>query len=109
NSNGSWGTANTGFFEGDQNTYAVDEPNDGIGLANLYGDSAEISKINSVFSGCGSGCAWGWNDYAMYEPYLAAAANSPSTGQSIIRNTYLPQFNGLNMWESGGGGTPFYT
>ena len=39
NANGSWAPAGAGLFEGTEADYAFDEPQDGLGLAGIYGDS----------------------------------------------------------------------
>jgi hypothetical protein len=45
----------------------------------------------------------------MSQPYLASAANSPSTAQEIMSTQYVPAFASLNMWEDCGGGLMFCT
>ena len=105
NADGSWAPlGNGGFFEGTAQTYGFDEPQDALGLADLYGDSTMTSKINSLFA---SGVDY--NDYVPQYMYLPIYANSPSTSQNIARSVFLPRFNSLNMWESGGGGDMYYT
>lgn len=105
NADGSWAAlGNAGFFEGTAQTYAFDEPQDVLGLADLYGDSTMTSKINTLFA---SGVDY--NDYLLQCQYMPIYSNSPSTAQNIIRSIFIPKFNSLNMWESGGGGDMYYT
>jgi putative alpha-1,2-mannosidase len=109
NSNRTWAPVGGGLFEGDSTTYAFDEPHDGLGLAKIYGDSSMAANLNSTYGSAGDNPDGGWNDYQVYQPYLAYFANSPSTAQEIIATQYVPSFQSLNMWESGGGGAMFYT
>ncbi len=95
NTNGSWAPANAGLFEGTTANYAFDEPQDGLGLAGIYGDAAMSSKIASIY---GMPNVW-YNDYQLVQPYLAIAANSPPVSQNVIRNYFLPEFGSLSMWE----------
>ena len=39
NADGSWAPVDAGLFEGTTTNYAFDEPQDGLGLADIYGDS----------------------------------------------------------------------
>jgi putative alpha-1,2-mannosidase len=106
NANGSWAPVNAGLFEGNTVNYAFDEPQDGLGLAGLYGDSAMSSKISSTYAVPDT---W-YNDYQLGQPYLAISANSPSVSQNVIRNYFLPQFSSLSMWEQlPSGGSVYYT
>ena len=106
NTNGSWAPANAGLFEGGTTNYAFDEPQDALGLANIYGDSAMSSKIASIYAAPN---VW-YNDYQLTQPYLAISANSPSVSQNVIRNYFLPEFRSLGMWENlPGGGSLYYT
>ena len=51
-----------------------------------------------------------YNDYQLTQPYLAVAADSPSVSQHVIRNSFLPEFTSLNMWENlPGSGSLYYT
>jgi putative alpha-1,2-mannosidase len=109
NSNGTWAPVGGGLFEGDPTTYAFDEPHDGLGLAKIYGDSTMAAKLNSTYGSAGGSPEGGWNDYQVYQPYLAYFANSPSTAQQIIAAQYVPAFKSLDMWESSGGGAMLYT
>jgi putative alpha-1,2-mannosidase len=109
NSDGTWAPVGGGLFEGDPTTYAFDEPHDGLGLAKIYGDSTMAAKLNSTYGSAGGGPEGGWNDYQIYQPYLAYFANSPSTAQEIIAKQYVPAFKSLDMWESSGGGAMHYT
>lgn len=95
NTNGSWAPVNAGLFEGTTTNYAFDEPQDGLGLAALYGDTAMSSKITSIYAVPGT---W-YNDYQLTQPYLAIEANSPAVAQNVIRNYFLPEFSSLSMWE----------
>jgi putative alpha-1,2-mannosidase len=106
NTNGSWAPANAGLFEGSTTNYAFDEPQDGLGLAHIYGDGAMSSKIASVYAAPN---VW-YNDYQLTQPYLAISADSPSVSQNVIRNYFLPEFSSLSMWEQlPGGGSVYYT
>src|SRR5262249_54682054 len=82
NTNGSWPPANAGLSEGNTTTYALTEPQDGLGLARIYGDTAMSSKIFSIYAVPNT---W-YNDYQLVQPYLAISANSPSVSQDVIRN-----------------------
>ncbi len=105
NADGSWAAlGKTGFFEGTAQTYAFDEPQDEMGLADLYGDSVMTSKINTLFN---SGIDY--NDFMPQYQFMPVFSNSPSIAQNISRTIFLPKFNSLNMWESGGGGDMYYT
>jgi putative alpha-1,2-mannosidase len=108
-SNGTWAPVGGGLFEGDPTTYAFDEPHDGLGLAKIYGDVPMAAKLNSTYGSAGANPRGGWNDYQVYQPYLAYFANSPSTAQEIITTQYVPAFKSLTMWESSGGGATYYT
>jgi putative alpha-1,2-mannosidase len=106
NTDGSWAPANAGLFEGTTTTYAFDEPQDGPGLAALYGDSTMSSAIARIYGVPGTG----YNDYQLTQPYLAISANSPSVSQDVIRNDFLPDFGSLTMWEfPPSGGSTYYT
>lgn len=106
NTDGSWAPVNAGLFEGDTTAYAFDEPQDGLGLARIYGDTAMSAKIASTYATPNVG----YNDYQLTQPYLAIAANSPSVSQQVIRNYFLPEFSSLTMWETPpGSGSTFYT
>jgi putative alpha-1,2-mannosidase len=109
NSNGTWAPAGGGLFEGNPTTYAFDEPHDGLGLARIYGESTMVADLDSTYGSAGANPDGDWNDYQVYQPYLAYFANGASTAQKIIATQYVPAFKGLNMWESGGGGAMFYT
>jgi putative alpha-1,2-mannosidase len=106
NTNGSWAPPNAGLFEGSTTNYAFDEPQDGLGLADIYGDSTMSSKITSTYAAPN---VW-YNDYQLTQPYLAISANGPSVSQNVIRNYFLPEFRSLNMWENlPGSGSLYYT
>jgi putative alpha-1,2-mannosidase len=106
NTDGSWAPAGAGLFEGTTTTYAFDEPHDGPGLAEIYGDSTMSSKITSAYAAPNT---W-YNDYQVTQPYLAIPANSPSVSQNVIRNYFLPEFSSLSMWEDlPGSGSLYYT
>jgi putative alpha-1,2-mannosidase len=106
NTDGSWAPVDAGLFEGTNRNYAFDEPQDGLGLAGIYGDSAMSSKITSIYAAPG---IW-YNDYQLTQPYLAIAANGPSVAQNVIRNYFLPEFSSLDMWEQlPSGGSVYYT
>lgn len=103
NSDGSWAARNTGFFEGSDKRYAFDVVHDPLGLADLYGDSAMTSQINTLITPN--------KDYNDYEPtyqILPIYSNSPSTAQDITRHRFIPQFKSLNMWEGWWGGSDVY-
>jgi putative alpha-1,2-mannosidase len=105
NTDGSWAPANAGLFEGTTANYAFDEPQDGLGLAGLYGDGTMSSKIASIYAVPN---AW-YNDYQLGQPYLATSANSPSVAQNVIRDYFLPEFSSLSMWEDlPGSGSLYY-
>jgi putative alpha-1,2-mannosidase len=106
NTDGSWAPADAGLFEGTTANYAFDEPHDGIGLADVYGDTSMSSKIASIYAVPDT---W-YNDYQLTQPYLAVSADSPSVSQSIIRDYFLPEFSSLSMWEDlPGSGSLYYT
>ncbi|MGH3188239.1 MAG: glycoside hydrolase domain-containing protein [Streptosporangiaceae bacterium] len=106
NTDGSWAPVNAGMFEGTTTNYAFDEPHDGLGLADIYGDTAMTSKITSIYA---TPNVW-YNDYQLAQPYLAISANSPSVSQDVIRNYFLPEFSSLSMWEQlPSGGSLYYT
>jgi putative alpha-1,2-mannosidase len=106
NTNGSWAPVNAGLFEGTTTNYAFDEPQNGLGLAALYGDAAMSSKITSIYAVPGT---W-YNDYQLTQPYLAIEANRPAVAQNVIRNYFLPEFSSLSMWENlPGSGSVYYT
>jgi putative alpha-1,2-mannosidase len=106
NTNGSWAPVNAGLFEGTTTNYAFDEPQDGLGLAAIYGSAAMSSKITSLYAAPN---IW-YNDYQLTQPYLAIWANSPAVSQNVIRNYFLPEFNSLSMWEQlPKGGSVYYT
>jgi putative alpha-1,2-mannosidase len=106
NTDGSWAPPGAGLFEGTTATYAFDEPQDGPGLAALYGDSAMSAAIAAVYASPGVG----YNDYQLTQPYLAVEADDPALAQRIIRGDFLPEFGQLTMWESPpGGGSAYYT
>jgi putative alpha-1,2-mannosidase len=106
NTNGSWAPVNAGLFEGTTANYAFDEPQDGLGLAAIYGDAAMSSKITRIYAAPN---IW-YNDYQLTQPYLAIWANSPAVSQKVIRNYFLPQFRSLSMWEQlPKGGSVYYT
>jgi putative alpha-1,2-mannosidase len=106
NTDGSWAPVDAGLFEGTNRNYAFDEPQDGVGLAGIYGDSAMSSKITSIYA---APDVW-YNDYQLTQPYLAISANSPPVSQNVIRNYFLPEFSSLNMWEQlPSGGSLYYT
>ena len=106
NTDGSWAPVNAGLFEGTTTNYAFDEPQDALGLAAIYGDSAMSSKIASIYAAPN---VW-YNDYQLVQPYLAIWANDPSVSQDVIRNYFLPDFNLLSMWENlPSSGSLYYT
>ena len=106
NTDGSWAPADAGLFEGTTTNYAFDEPQDGLGLAAIYGDAGMSSKITSIYAAPGT---W-YNDYQLTQPYLAIPANSPAVAQQVIRNYFLPEFSSLSMWEQlPAGGSVYYT
>ena len=106
NTDGSWAPAGAGLFEGTTRNYAFDEPQDGLGLAAVYGDAGMSSKITSIYAAPGT---W-YNDYQLTQPYLAISANSPAVSQQVIRDYFLPEFSSLSMWEQlPGGGSVYYT
>jgi putative alpha-1,2-mannosidase len=106
NTNGSWARPNAGLFEGSPTNYAFDEPQDGLGLASVYGDTAMSSKIASIYAAPN---IW-YNDYQLTQPYLAISADSPSVSQNVIRNYFLPEFSSLSMWENlPSSGSVYYT
>jgi putative alpha-1,2-mannosidase len=106
NTDGSWAPANAGLFEGTTANYAFDEPHDGLGLANVYGDSAMSSKIASIYAVPDN---W-YNDYQLTQPYLAISADNPSVSQDVIRDYFLPEFSSLSMWENlPSSGSVYYT
>jgi putative alpha-1,2-mannosidase len=85
NTNGSWAPVNAGLFEGSTTNYAFDEPQDGLGLAGVYGDGTMSSKITSIYAVPN---LW-YNDYQLVQPYLAISANSPPVSQNVIRDYFL--------------------
>jgi putative alpha-1,2-mannosidase len=95
NTNGSWAPVNAGLFEGTTTNYAFDEPQDGSGLAAIYGDARMSSKLASIYAAPG---IW-YNDYQLTQPYLAIPANNPAVSQNVIRDYFLPEFSSLSMWE----------
>ena len=106
NTDGSWAPANAGLFEGTTTRYAFDEPQDGLGLAGIYGDGAMSSKIAGIYAVPNT---W-YNDYQLGQPYLATSANSPSVAQNVIRDYFLPEFSSLSIWEDlPGSGSLYYT
>ena len=106
NTDGSLAPVNAGLFEGDTTAYAFDAPQDGPGLAALYGDSAMAAEIAASYARPGVS----YNDYQLTQPYLAIEADSPSTAQRIIRDYFLPEFSSATMWEvPPGGGSAYYT
>jgi putative alpha-1,2-mannosidase len=106
NTDGSWAPVNAGLFEGTTTNYAFDEPQDALGLAAIYGDGAMSSKIASIYAAPN---VW-YNDYQLVQPYLAIWANDPSVSQHVIRNSFLPDFNSLSMWENlPSSGSLYYT
>jgi putative alpha-1,2-mannosidase len=106
NSHRGWAPLNGGFFEGDTRSYAFDEPHDGIGLANLYGDRTMTSDLASTYAVRG----YDYNDYQLSQPYLAVESDSPSTAQDIVRNYFLPEFDCLYIAENPPcGGSWYYT
>lgn len=106
NTDGSWAPPNAGLFEGTTTNYAFDEPQDGLGLARIYGDAAMSSKISSIYAAPN---VW-YNDYQLTQPYLAISANAPSVSQNVLRNYFLPEFSSLSMWEQlPSGGSVYYT
>jgi putative alpha-1,2-mannosidase len=106
NTDGSWAPANDGLNEGTTTNYAFDEPQDGLGLAGIYGDSTMSAKIASIYAVPDT---W-YNDYQLVQPYLAIFANSPSVSQDVIRNYFLPEFSSLSMWENlPSSGSVYYT
>jgi len=106
NTDGSRAPANAGLNEGTTTNYAFDEPQDGIGLADIYGDGAMSSEIASIYAVPDT---W-YNDYQLVQPYLAISANSPSVSQNVIRNYFLPEFSSLSMWENlPSSGSVYYT
>jgi putative alpha-1,2-mannosidase len=106
NTDGSWAPVNAGLFEGTATNYAFDEPHDGLGLADIYGDGTMSSKITSSYAGSN---IW-YNDYQLVQPYLAISADSPSVSQDVIRNHFLPEFSSFSMWEDlPGSGSLYYT
>jgi putative alpha-1,2-mannosidase len=106
NTDGSWAPANAGLFEGTTANYAFDEPQDGLGLAGVYGDGTMSSRIASIYAASN---VW-YNDYQLVQPYLAIPADSPSVAQDVIRNYFLPEFSSLSMWENlPGSGSLYYT
>jgi putative alpha-1,2-mannosidase len=106
NTNGSWAPAGAGLFEGTPASYAFDEPQDGLGLASVYGGAGMSSKIVSTYAVPDTF----YNDYQLTQPYLAIAAGSPSVSQNVIRNYFLPGFRSLSMWEDlPSSGSLYYT
>ena len=95
NTHGSCASANAGLNEGTTTTYAFDEPQDGIGLADIYGDSTMSSKIASIYAVPNAP----YNDLQVTQPYLAISADSPSVAQDVIRDYFLPKFSSLTMWD----------
>lgn len=106
NTDGSWAPVNAGLFEGSTTNYAFDEPHDGLGLADIYGDAAMSRKIASIYAAPN---IW-YNDYQLVQPYLAIWANNPSLSQNVLRNYFRTEFSSLNMWEQlPSGGSLYYT
>jgi putative alpha-1,2-mannosidase len=106
NANGSWAPVGAGLFEGTAGDYAFDQPHDGLGLADIYGDRTMSSAISGRYAVPGT---W-YNDYQLTQPYLAISANSPSVSQNVIRNYFLPEFSSLSMWEDlPSSGSLYYT
>jgi putative alpha-1,2-mannosidase len=104
--NGRWAPVNAGLFEGSTANYAFDEPQDGLGLAAIYGDTTMSSKITSIYAAPN---VW-YNDYQLVQPYLAISANSPSVSQNVIRDYFLPEFSSLSVWENlPSSGSLYYT
>lgn len=106
NADGSWAPAGAGLFEGTPAGYAFDEPQDALGLTNIYGRGVMSTRIARLYAVPG---AW-YNDYQLGQPYLAVFADSPSVAQDVIRNYFLPEFSSLSMWEDlPGSGSLYYT
>ena len=106
NADGSWAPAGAGLFEGTPADYAFDEPQDALGLADIYGRSVMSMQIARHYAVPGT---W-YNDYQLGQPYLAVFAGSPSVAQDVIRNYFLPEFSSLSMWEDlPGSGSLYYT
>lgn len=106
NTDGSWASANTGLNEGTTTTYAFDEPQDGLGLARIYGDAGMTSRIADTYGTPDVP----YNDYQLTQPYLAIWANDPSLAQQVIRGYFLPEFSSVSMWETPpGSGSTYYT
>ena len=106
NADGSWAPVNAGLFEGNTETYAFDEPQDGLGLAGIYGGSTMSSEIAGFYGVPDAS----YNDFQLGQPYLAISANNPSASQDVIRNYFLPEFKSLTMWEEPpSGGSAYYT
>lgn len=105
NADGSWAPVNAGLFEGTNTNYAFDEPHDGLGLADFYGDAMMSRKIASIYA---APDIW-YNDYQLVQPYLAIWANSPSVSQNVLRSYFLPEFRSLDMSEQlPNGGSLYY-
>lgn len=106
NANGSWAATDAGLFEGSTSTYAFDEPQDGLGLAGIYGDGTMSAMIASTYATPNVE----YNDYQLTQPYLAFWADDPSLSQRVIRDYFLPEFSSLTMWETPpGSGSAYYT
>jgi putative alpha-1,2-mannosidase len=106
NADGSRAPAGAGLFEGTPADYAFDEPQDALGLADIYGRSIMSSQIAQHYAVPGT---W-YNDYQLGQPYLAVFADSPFVAQDVIRNYFLPEFSSLSMWEDlPGSGSLYYT
>jgi putative alpha-1,2-mannosidase len=106
NTDGSWAPVDAGLFEGSTSTYAFDEPQDGLGLAGIYGDGTMSARIASTYATANVG----YNDYQLTQPYLAIWAGDPSLSQQVIRDYFLPEFSSLGMWETPpGSGSVYYT
>lgn len=103
NSDGSWATSNTGFFEGSDKTYAFDVVHDPLGLDDLYGDSLMTSTIDGLLKP-----NMDYNDYLPIDQILPIYSNSPSTAENITRTRWVPEFKDLNMWEGYWSGSDVY-
>ncbi len=105
NKDGAWGEINNkfwtwdpnpqGLFEGTNNDYSFDVPQDPYGLINLPGQEDFVSRMVRY-------CtveAW-FNDFSYVYPYLLYYAGAANEAQRILRGLWIPLFNDGVMYEN---------
>ena len=96
NTDGSWAPANAGLFEGTTANYAFDEPQDGLGLAGIYGDSAMSCQDRRHLRRTGHLVQRLPADPAVPR-HLGGQPGACRRTSSA--NYFLPEFSSLSMWE----------